>query len=351
MAAASTNAPASTDYARLKRRVSAAGLLAPQPRYYILKSLASLALFSGAVAAVLLAGTVWQSILAAFALGFVFTQVGLLAHDVAHMQVFRRRRPATTAALIAGNLAIGFSYSWWREKHNMHHGNPNHVSRDPDCEIPVLVLAQGQRHSRSRLVKRVVQWQVFYFWLLLPFQAVGMRLHSWHRVSMLRNRLGALEGAALVANLALYIALLAFAGPWWIALLVLAVHNGTFGLYNSLVFAPNHKGMLNLTDGTRLDFLHEQVLTARNIKGHPLTDFLYGGLNYQIEHHLFPTMARNRLSDAQPIVKQFCAEHGIAYHEANFWTATAQVASFLRDAPHTAPIEDPVPAVAPAPSG
>ena len=87
----------------------------------------------------------------------------------------------------------------------------------------------------------------------------------------------------------------------------------TFGLYNTLVFAPNHKGMPMIDESNRMDYLREQVLTARNVTAHPLTDFLYGGLNYQIEHHLFPAMARNRLSAAQPIVETFCAERAVDY--------------------------------------
>ena len=57
-------------------------------------------------------------------------------------------------------------------------------------------------------------------------------------------------------------------------------------------FAPNHKGMPVLSAGHTLDFLRKQVLTSRNIRGGWFVDILLGGLNYQIEHHLFPSMPR-----------------------------------------------------------
>jgi fatty acid desaturase len=79
--------------------------------------------------------------------------------------------------------------------------------------------------------------------------------------------------------------------------------------------------MLIIREGERLDFLREQVLTSRNVRAGRLTDFWYGGLNYQIEHHLFPTMPRNRLAEAREIVRQFCAEEGIAYHETSILEA------------------------------
>ena len=96
------------------------------------------------------------------------------------------------------------------------------------------------------------------------------------------------------------------------------IHRALFGLYLGSVAAPNHKGMLVSDKDTQLDFLHQQVLSSRNVRAHPVTNFWYGGLNYQIEHHLFPTIPRNKLGEAQQIVKAFCKERGMPYHEARF---------------------------------
>ena len=85
------------------------------------------------------------------------------------------------------------------------------------------------------------------------------------------------------------------------------VQQGLFGLYLGCSFAPNHKGMPTLTEADRLDFLRRQVLTSRNVRGGCLVDFVLGGLNYQIEHHLFPSMPRPNLRHAQPIVRRTAA--------------------------------------------
>jgi fatty acid desaturase len=95
----------------------------------------------------------------------------------------------------------------------------------------------------------------------------------------------------------------------------IVVHQTLFGLYLGSVFAPNHKGMLVLKSNSSLDRLRQQVLTARNVRSHPLIDFWFGGLNYQIEHHLFPHLARNQLKAAQRTVKGFCQAHAIPYCE------------------------------------
>ena len=105
------------------------------------------------------------------------------------------------------------------------------------------------------------------------------------------------------------------------AIAFMLVHQGVFGLYNSSVFATNHKGMPIITEESRSDFFREQVMTSRNVSGHPVTDFWYGGLNYQIEHHLFPTMPRCNLRRAQPIIEAFCREKGVGYHTTSLFAS------------------------------
>ena len=105
---------------------------------------------------------------------------------------------------------------------------------------------------------------------------------------------------------------------FWQAILFTVIQRVLFGLYISSVFVPNHMGMPILNAKENPDFLLQQVLTSRNVKGHPLVDFLFGGLNYQIEHHLFPKMPRNRLRSARKLVQEFLQEKSIAYHETGF---------------------------------
>jgi fatty acid desaturase len=113
------------------------------------------------------------------------------------------------------------------------------------------------------------------------------------------------------------------------ALVFLVVHQCVFGLYMGCTFAPNHKGMPILCDDDKLDYLRRQVLTSRNVRGGRFTDFVLGGLNYQIEHHLFPSMPRPSLRRAQAIVRAHCGQHGLAYHESSVLGSYAQVLRHL----------------------
>jgi fatty acid desaturase len=80
-----------------------------------------------------------------------------------------------------------------------------------------------------------------------------------------------------------------------------------------------------------VDFLSRQVLTSRNISGGPFMDFLLGGLNRQVEHHLFPDMARPQLHRATAIVRSFCSTHSIPYTETTLMQSYGIVVRYLNE--------------------
>lgn len=318
------------DYAELKRRIKAAGLLDPQPLYYWTKTAIAAATVALAVVMALRAGSWWMLALDGVFMGFAFTQVALLAHDVGHRQGYRGRTTNAIAKYVFGNVLLGVSPSWWNEKHNQHHATPNHIDKDPDIQFPMLVFAPEQAANRPAFLRPLLRIQAFVLLALIPFQAVNMRVQSLGHLRRGTASKPALQVCLLTLHFVAYGALLVALG-WPGGLIFAVAHHAVFGVYNSSVFASNHKGMPLTQDGARLDFFREQVLTSRNIRGRRLTDFWYGGLNYQIEHHLFPTMPRNNLEKAQPIVRDYCAEVGIAYHSTGLLEAYREVFRELRD--------------------
>ena len=119
---------------------------------------------------------------------------------------------------------------------------------------------------------------------------------------------------------------------WPRALAFIAVQQGLFGLYLGCAFAPNHKGMPVVTGQDELDFLRRQVLTSRNVSGGRLTETMLGGLNYQIEHHLFPAMPRPALRRCRPLVRAFCAQAGLLYCEKGLVSSYSEVLRHLHAA-------------------
>lgn len=309
------------DYRELKQLVTSEGLLAPQQGYYAFKAVAALAGIGLAVAVTLSTSNLAIVLCGALLMAFASTQVALLGHDIGHRQGFRGRRTNLIARFIFGNLLLGISHSWWSAKHNQHHATPNHEELDPDIQFPMVVFSIEQLAARSPKLRWLIGLQAFVFPLLLPLQAANMRITSIQHLVRARAKMPVLQAAVILGHFALYGLLLLAIASWPLAIAFAVVHQLAFGLYNSSVFASNHKGMPLIETGQRLDFLREQVLTSRNVLGHRLTDFWYGGLNYQIEHHLFPTMPRNQLSKAQPIVEDFCKRLGIAYHATGLFAS------------------------------
>ncbi|WP_329141327.1 acyl-CoA desaturase [Streptomyces sp. NBC_01476] len=324
---------AGSDFAELSRRIAQAGLLRRRPGYYTVRITAVAVLF-GAVwtGFALLGGSRWQ-LLTAAVLGLLYAQIALVAHDVAHRQVFRLRRASELAGRLAGNLCIGMSYGWWQDKHTRHHANPNHEDLDPDVAPDILVWSTGQARSARGLAKWVGARQAYLFFPLLTLEGFNLHVSSVRSLFRRSSRQRGLEAGMLGAHTVVYgAALLVVLSPLQ-ALAFLAVHQAVFGVYLGCTFAPNHKGMPTLAgDDERPDFLRRQVLTSRNVRGNWLLDLALGGLNHQIEHHLFPSMPTPHLRKARPIVRDYCAQLGVVYTETGLTASYRQALRHLHQA-------------------
>jgi fatty acid desaturase len=316
---------AGSDFAELGRRINAAGLLRRRPAYYVARmGLVAAALVAGWSAFFLIGASWWTLAVAAF-LAVVFAQVALVAHDLAHRQVFRTNTPSRRAGLIAGNLAIGMSYGYWMDKHTKHHANPNHDDLDPDVGPGVLVWSPEAARGKGFLTR----YQAYFFFPLLTLLGLSLKKDSIRALRDGTVKRRGLESALLAIHLIGYAAVLLLVLSPLQALAFLVVHQALFGVYLGLTFAPNHKGMPHPTGDE--DFLRKQVLTSRNVRGGWLVDNALGGLNYQIEHHLFPAMPTPNLRRAQPIVQQYCAEIGVPYEVTSLTDSYAQALRHLHD--------------------
>jgi fatty acid desaturase len=141
-----------------------------------------------------------------------------------------------------------------------------------------------------------------------------------------------MEGALLAVHAALYLTCVFWVLSPLKAVAFIAVQQAVFSVYLGCSFAPNHKGMPLIEPGAEMSFAQRQVVTARNIRGGLFTDLLLGGLNYQIEHHLFPTMPRPNLARAQYLVRPFCLENNFGYCEDSLIGSYRQTIRHLQSA-------------------
>ncbi|GHO95669.1 delta fatty acid desaturase [Reticulibacter mediterranei] len=325
-----TQKETSSDYAVLKQQLKQRGFLSKQPVYYICRIALLFSLLAVGVGILLIVHVTWLQLLDAIYLACVFTQIGLLAHEAGHRQMFHHAWQHNLVSLIGGNFLLGMSATWWGDKHNRHHSHPNQLGMDPDIEIPFLDFTGTQALEQMNPFRQfLVRHQAFLFLPALMTVAVGLQYQSILFLVRKRAKYHSLEWILMIAHFVCYFALIFSCLPFWQAVVFIGLHQAFTGLYLGSIFAPNHKGMVVLENESDMDFLHRQVLTSRNIHAHPWTDFWYGGLNYQIEHHLFPGMPRNRLKQAQQLIKPFCQTHAISYHETSALRSFHEIFQYL----------------------
>ena len=318
-----------SDYAELLRRVKQAGLLNRRPWHAAGRIVLIVVLFAAGWTGFAVLGESWWQVAVAAFLALVFTQIEFLGHDAGHRQLFRSRRANDLIGLLSGNLSIGLSFGWWMDKHNRHHAHPNHEERDPDVRAGAIVFNRTAGRARRGLAGVFAHGQAFLFFPLLTFEAWSLHVASVRGLLRRGARRRPLEMVLFGIHVFGYLAAVLIVLSPWQAVVFVAVHQGLFGLYLGCSFAPNHKGMPTPDKIDNLDFLRRQVLTARNVRGGRVVDFALGGLNYQIEHHLFPSMPRSNLRHAQPVVRAFCADRGVLYHESPLFASNAEALRHL----------------------
>ena len=340
-AAAPPQIPASApnDFADLRRLVRDGGFLERQRGYYAFKFSLTLGMLAASLALIALVDTLWIQLLNAVFMAFVFTQIGLVGHDAGHQGIASSPKRNDYFLLIAGAL-VWLNGSWWVDKHNRHHSNPNDVDADFDVNLPIIAFTEEQAKSKTGLARAIVRYQAFLFFPLLLIEAVSIRADSAQFLLRRKNvKYPVTEWLLLIAHPVAYFSFVFYFLSGWDAVLFILVHQSLVGVYMGSIFATNHKGMLMLDSNSKLDFLRKQVLTSRNVRANPVTDFVYGGLNYQIEHHLFPTVPRNKFKQLQVVVKDFCKERGISYHETGVLRSYREVLGYLHQV--SAPLRRP----------
>jgi fatty acid desaturase len=319
-------------YTDLAQTVRELGLLRRRHRYYFIR----IALVTAAFAAVWvgfgLLGNSWLQLLMAGALALVLTQVAFLSHDSAHRQIFHSAAwNDWTARLLASGL-VGMSASWWRSKHSRHHQAPNQLDHDPDIGTGVVAFTPTQFEERTGLRGWLTRRQGWLFFPLLTLEGLNLYVASLrHLLRRSATKVERIEAAIILTRLGGYLTVLFLLLPLGKAGAFLGLQLAVFGVCLGGSFAPNHKGMPLVPPTMKLDFLRRQVLMSRNIRGGVMVDFALGGLNYQIEHHLFPSMPRPTLRKVQPIVREYCELHGVNYTEVGLFTSYRIVIGYLNN--------------------
>lgn len=308
----------------LRAELDRAGCFKTRPA----SAVASLVLHLVASAALFFASAHLGSALLFVAGSLVFYRLGWLMHDAAHGGTFSstvaNKRFAALTAGIMGEFPSGWSYG-----HGRHHAAPNVRGRDMD---------QSERWDPSR---RYRTWAGAFVGLLLFSKFKGRYLPKTLLLLGLRDGYFCYqharanfrrELAASIGGFTLQLTFFTVLFGAWGPLLFLA-HTSIGMLYLNTVFAGNHYDLESFdeADAAKLSFAELQVRTSRNYPPGALAAFVFGGLEYQIEHHLFPSMPRAGLRKAAPLVRTFCEAHALPYRQQSFIGSVVGVLRFHLD--------------------
>lgn len=318
-------------FEQLASRVRQAGLMNPTRGYFAFKIVSNLALMAACWVALLLIGDSWWQLAVSVGMAVAFVQTGFIAHDTGHKQISKAKWSSELLGMLHMNLLMGTAYGWWVSHHNRHHSHPNNLDRDPDTVRRQVIfhVTEMPVKGRTPLRRFVIRFQSVLFFVLLGQEAWRLHASGFRAAKVGQLRFPRLELGLVVVHAALYATGVLLAMSPLKAIMFVLLNQALYGFYLGVVFAPNHKGMVVHRADVELDWLHRQVLTARNLRSNRFTDFMYGGLNYQIEHHLFPSMPRTNLRKVRPLVIEYCGEHGIPYYEVPVWRSYLEVARYL----------------------
>ena len=267
----------------------------------------------------------------------------MIGHEAAHGSFAAGKRHNEFVLHLVFPLFGGLGAQHWKHKHNhLHHGNPNVVGRDPDLNVWPMALS-SEEHAASSRFRRWFQrtLQGYLFWPLTLLLAFAMRVESWRYV-VGRVRAGRLDRAlvldscCMVAHYELWLALPMVWFGVWPVLLVYAGLWGTGGLLLALVFAPAHIG-LPVHGGEQRGGWRQQLETTRNLAMPRWLSWFFVGLDFQVEHHLFPRIPHQNLERTSRTVAPWCARVAAPYQRIGYASSIRQVTRYLRRSWQIAP--------------
>ncbi|MGE4444333.1 MAG: acyl-CoA desaturase [Candidatus Altimarinota bacterium] len=242
----------------------------------------------------------------------VIVELGYISHDLIHNQYFKNTKINTFFSFITGNIFIGLSRSWWFKKHNLeHHTFTNSDIHDTDIrdydEIFTKNTGKSPFFEKHKTILFWIVTTLVYFNLI--YLSYKFLIENKKYKELFLNILH-LFGLPLVLFLNFGIM-----GFLYLSIIYIGV-----GMHLAFVFMVNHIGM-EIIDGNKIKeyaWLDLQTRTSRNILGGEIINQIFGGLNKQIEHHLFPQVSRKNILAVGKEVEKFCKQKGIPYHNVTF---------------------------------
>ncbi|NXK42371.1 FADS2 desaturase, partial [Piprites chloris] len=258
-------------------------------------------------------------------------QAGWLQHDFGHLSVFKKSSwNHILHKFVIGHLK-GASANWWNHRHFQHHAKPNIFQKDPDVNmLHIFVLGDTQpvEYGKKKLKYLPYNHQHEYFFLnmvlVLSISPCTMMVHPGFS---LLSSFPIATHCPIPTYLCVF-STLVMAGSFQSALATLS-QRFLESHWFVWVTQMNHIPM-EIDSEKHRDWLSSQMAATCNIEQSFFNDWFTGHLNFQIEHHLFPTMPRHNFWKVKPLVKSLCAKYGVQYEEKPLGKAFVDIVGSLK---------------------
>uniref|UniRef100_A0AAF5DQH5 FA_desaturase domain-containing protein n=1 Tax=Strongyloides stercoralis TaxID=6248 RepID=A0AAF5DQH5_STRER len=282
-------------------------------------------------------------ILSALCMGLAWQQLGWMIHDYTHNQHFKNHWYNDISSYIVGNFLQGFSSGGWKEQHNVHHVATNVVGRDGDLDLLpfwATVASDLKIIDLTHWTALLLPYQHIYWAIGLPFLRLSWLVQSFQFVISMSNHFykcnrekAIYEQIGLLGHWTMTLVQLYYLPNWEIRIMFFIVSQIFGGFLLAHVVTYNHYSTDKFNYGDRIleTYACLQLYTTRNMRPGIFIDWLWGGLNYQIEHHLFPTMPRHNLSKVMPLVKKFCKDNDLPYMVDDYYTGWVKEIEQMRN--------------------
>ncbi|KAL4302022.1 hypothetical protein GQ457_10G017580 [Hibiscus cannabinus] len=335
----------SKDYRKLATEFSKMGLFEKKGHVTCILLCIIALLFSISVYGVLFCDSPWVHLGCGGLMGFLWIQSGWIGHDSGHYVVMTNQKINRFAQLLSGNCLAGISMGWWKWTHNAHHIACNSLDFDPDLQhMPFFTVSSkffnsitsafyGRKMNFDSFTRFLVSYQHWTFYPVMCFARINLFAQSF--LLLFSKRKVPNKGQEILGILVFWTwyPLLVSCLPNWYERVMFVVASFAVTGIQHVQFCLNHfSSSVYMGPPSGNNWFEKQTDGTLNISCSSWMDWFYGGLQFQVEHHLFPRLPRCHLRKISPLVKELCKKHNLAYNCASFWKANAMTIETLRSA-------------------
>merc|ERR1719498_783548 len=269
-------------------------------------------------------------------LGIVSGRCGWLMHEGGHYSLTGNIQKDRFLQIVIYGVGCGMSAAWWRNQHNKHHATPQKLKHDVDLDTLPLVAfhAKVAAKARGAFMRTWLQFQgILFIPVSCLLVATGWQLYLHPRHALRAKKYG--ELAAMAFRLTMIFGVITRGYSWAGALATYNMYNWIAASYIFTNFSLSHTHLPVTESDDYIHWVEYAIHHTTNLNPNPLTNWWMAYLNFQIEHHLFPSMPQFRHPKVSPRVRALCAKHGMHYDSRPYFSCLWQTLNNLHTVGNT----------------